>query len=269
MKELLTQEEKAQYNREVLETAMEAGHILLENGAEIARVEETMDRISRYFGVSFGDFFVLSNGIFTTGGLEADGQFARVKHIPVKGTQLDKVVAVNALSREIAQGKYTELSDVKLRLQEIRNMPGKSRWAQVWASALGSASFSVLFGGNLWDACAAGVAGFILYLFVVFVFSKEMSRIVKNILGGAIVTATCIACFLFGFGEHLNYMIIGSIIPLVPGVAFTNGIRDIGNGDYISGGVRLLDAIMAFICIAIGVGIIFSIYHDVLGGVYL
>ena len=37
--------------RLVLETAMDAGHILLENGAEIFRVEETMDRICRYFGV--------------------------------------------------------------------------------------------------------------------------------------------------------------------------------------------------------------------------
>lgn len=39
---------------QVMEAAMEAGHILLENGAEISRVEETMDRICDYYGVSEG-----------------------------------------------------------------------------------------------------------------------------------------------------------------------------------------------------------------------
>lgn len=265
----LTAEERAQYNREVLETAMEAGHVLLENGAEIARVEETMDRISRHFGVDFGDFFVLSNGIFTTGGYEADGQFARVKHIPVRGTQLDKVVEINTLSRDIAAGKYETLESVKRRLQEIRRMPGQSRWLQVGASGLGSASFSYLFGGSLMDAAAAGLAGVVLYLFLMFVFPSDMSKIVSNILGGAIVTCMCLLCYGAGIGEHLNFMIIGSIIPLVPGVPFTNGIRDIGNGDYISGGVRLLDAILVFLCIAIGVGAVFSLYNSLLGGAYL
>ena len=54
--------------REVLETAMEAGHILLENGAEIFRVEETIDRICRHYGVDYANAFVLSNGIFLTAG---------------------------------------------------------------------------------------------------------------------------------------------------------------------------------------------------------
>ena len=64
-------------------------------------------------------------------------------------------------------------------------------------------------------------------------------------------------------------MIIGSIIPLVPGVAFTNGIRDLADGDYISGAVRLLDAVLVFLCVAIGVGAMFLIYHRVFGGIVL
>jgi uncharacterized membrane protein YjjP (DUF1212 family) len=70
-----------------------------------------------------------------------------------------------------------------------------------------------------------------------------------------------------GVGQNLSHMISGSIIPLVPGVAFTNGIRDIADGDYISGTVRLLDAIFVFLCIAIGVGLMFTIYQRVMGGV--
>ena len=64
----------------------------------------------------------------------------------------------------------------------------------------------------------------------------------------------------------MNYMIIGSIMPLVPGIAFTNGVRDIADGDYIAGSVRLLDAILVFVCIAAGVGLVITTYHGLTGG---
>ena len=79
----------------------------------------------------------------------------------------------------------------------------------------------------------------------------------------------CIVCYHLGFGDNMNHMIIGSIIPLVPGVPFTNGIRDIADGDYISGAVRLLDAMLVFLCVAIGVGVMFTVYRRLMGGVLL
>lgn len=62
-------------------------------------------------------------------------------------------------------------------------------------------------------------------------------------------------------------MIVGAIIPLIPGVPFTNGVRDIARGDYISGPVRLLDAMLTFLCIAVGVGVALSACRQ-LGGVF-
>ena len=55
----------------------------------------------------------------------------------------------------------------------------------------------------------------------------------------------------------------------MPGVPFTNGIRDIADGDYISGAVRLLDAMLVFLCVAIGVGVMFTVYRRLMGGVLL
>ena len=271
----MTQEDKLHQDgpddREVLETAMEAGHILLENGAEIVRVEETMERIAAHYGVERKDFFVLSNGIFTTGDCEPGqrgGQYARVQHIPVKSAQLDRVVAVNQLSREIEAGNYT-LEETRRRLWEIRQMPGEPPLVQMLASGVGSACFCGLFGGGVEDCAAAFAAGFLLYVFVLWSGKRRMSKIVANLLGGALVTLSCIMLYRLGRGRDMNHMIIGAIIPLVPGVPFTNGIRDIANGDYISGAVRLLDAILVFLCIAIGVGVMFTIYRRVAGGVML
>ena len=39
------------YDKEVLDLAMEAGRILLDAGAEIFRVEETIQRIAKAFGM--------------------------------------------------------------------------------------------------------------------------------------------------------------------------------------------------------------------------
>jgi len=251
----------------VLETAVEAGHILLENGAEIFRVEETMTRICRYFGVDSGSFFVLSNGIFTTGGHGPQGRYAKVKHIPVKGAKLDRVVAVNQLSREVEEGRYT-IEEVRAQLEIIRQMPGKRPVMQVFASAVGSAAFCMLFGGGILDSLVAFVAGLLLHIFVLKVsVPVGMSKIIVNLCGGALVTLVCIVGYNIGVGQNLSHMISGSIIPLVPGVAFTNGIRDIADGDYISGAVRLLDAIFVFLCIAIGVVLMFTVYQRVMGGV--
>ena len=258
-------------DREVLETAMDAGHILLENGAEIFRVEETMERIAAHYGVARKDFFVLSNGIFTTGDCQPGqrgGQYARVQHIPVKSAQLNRVVAVNQLSREIEAGRYT-LEEARQRLREIRLMPSEPPLVQMLASGVGSACFCGLFGGGLEDCAAAFAAGYLLYVFVLWAGKRHISKIVANLLGGALVTLSCIVLYRLGLGRDMNHMIIGAIIPLVPGVPFTNGIRDIANGDYISGAVRLLDAILVFLCIAIGVGVMFTIYQRFAGGVLL
>lgn len=253
-------------DRRALDVAMEAGHILLENGAEIARVEETMDKICGHYGVQTGEFFVLSNGIFTTAGHTADKSYARVQHIPVKGTQMDKIVAVNQLSREIVEGKITSLEEAEARLSEIRRMPSTPWWKQVLASGVGSCFFCVLFGGGLPECVSAFIAGVLLYIYVLKVGSPHLSKIVGNIVGGMLVVLICLGCKAVMPAASLTPMISGAIMPLVPGVAFTNGIRDIAGSDYLSGTVRLLDAILVFLSIAIGVGVMFTIYNALTGG---
>ena len=55
-------------------------------------------------------------------------------------------------------------------------------------------------------------------------------------------------------------MIIGAIMPLIPGVAFVNSVRDIAAGDYISGTIRMIDAIVTASGIAIGVGVTILVF---------
>ena len=251
----------------VMEVAMKAGRLLLENGAEIFRVEETMERICRYYHVENPSFFVLSNGIFMTGGGSVAGgrHFAHVEHIPVKGAQLDRVVAVNQLSREIESGRRT-LHEADACLDAIARMPGKKYWQQILASGVGSACFCILFGGSGADSAVSFLAGLLLYAYVLLLSAPHMSRMIGNVLGGVLASAACVALYGLGLGDDLSHMIIGAIIPLIPGIPFTNGIRDLADGDYISGSVRLLDALVTFLCIATGVGVVIALYHSMTGG---
>ena len=252
----------------VMEVAMKAGRLLLENGAEIFRVEETMERICRYYRVENPSFFVLSNGIFMTGSghtPQSPAPVSHVEHIPVKGAQLDRVVAVNQLSREIEGGAYT-IPEAAARLDEIASMPGKRPWQQILASGVGSACFCILFGGSLADSAASFLAGLLLYAYVLRLSAPHMSRMIGNVLGGMLVSTSCVLMHLLGLGNGLSQMIIGAIMPLIPGIPFTNGIRDLADGDYISGSVRLLDALLTFVSIATGVGVVITLYHHFTGG---
>ncbi|MGN1002578.1 MAG: threonine/serine exporter family protein [Oscillospiraceae bacterium] len=250
----------------VLNVAIQAGNILLENGAEIYRVEDTMKRIALHFGADNEEFFVLSNGIFITGWNDkAKRNYARVKHVPVKGARLAKVAAVNQLSREIGRGLCT-LEQAEARLQEIQNMPEKPYPLQILASGVGSGCFCYLFGGSAADCLPAAIAGALLYVFVLFVSKPHLTKILGSICGGAVASLLCVLCWRLGLGESLNHMIIGSVIPLIPGVSFINGIRDLAGEDYLSGAVRLLDAILIFVCIAVGVGIVITFFFRSTGG---
>ena len=238
-------------NSKVMNLAYEAGAILLENGAEISRVEETMRRIADHFGVDDESFFVLSNGIMAT----AKG-YARTKFIPIKGTSLDKVVAVNQLSREVAEGKCN-LAQLEARLKEIRAMRPKPVWEQILASALGSAAFCIIFGGGFEDCLVALVVGMLLWVYMLFVGYRHLSRIAGTLTGALLATVLCGVMYLMGVGTHPSNMIIGSIVSLIPGVPFTHGISDLANEDYIAGITRLLDALLTFLCIALGVAFTF------------
>lgn len=243
----------------IMELAYEAGAILLENGAEISRVDETMRRIAGHYGVDDENFFVLSNGIMAT----AKG-FARTKFIPIKGASLDKVVAVNQLSREVSEGKC-DLEQLESRLKAIRAMRPKPAWEQIAASAFGSAAFCIIFGGGFADSIAAFVAGLVLWVYMLFVGYRHLSRIAGAITGGLLATLLCGVMFRLGLGTHLSNMIIGAIIPLIPGVPFTNGIRDLAHEDYIAGVTRLLDALLTFFCISMGVALAFMLDAAVSG----
>lgn len=186
------------------------------------------------------------------------------------GIHLGIVTEVNALSREIAAGKVG-IDEAFERLKEIEKLPPKKDIHLILAAGLGSGAFCYLLKANIWESMIAFIIGSLLYVFVIFAQKHSMSKIIINIVGGGLITVMALAAsnISFPFSVSLDKVIIGSILPLVPGVAFTNAIRDIADSDFISGLVRMLDALLVFVYIAMGVGFVLSAYNNFLGGIGL
>lgn len=256
--------------KKVVDIALEAGRILLKNGAEIFRVEETITRICHRFHVEHVDIFTLSHGIFISAENGLEEAYTKVKHVPLSAPHLGIVAEVNDLSREISGG-YVSMEEAEERLKEIDRIPPKKDYFQILAAGVGSGFFGYLLGATALESMIAFCIGCILYMWVLAGKKHNMSKIIINIVGGVIITTLAIcAKHVPIFGEvKMEGMIIGSIMPLVPGVAFVNAIRDIADSDFLSGTVRMIDAILVFVYIAIGVGFTLSVYNNMIGGLVL
>lgn len=257
--------------QDVLEFAVEMGKTLLRNGAEIFRVEETITHVCNHYQVKDLNLFVLSNGIFITAEKEGKEIYAKIKHIPLSGTHLGIVDGVNDLSRRICAGEV-DLSEAMIQLEEIAARPPKKAYFRIIAAGIGCGCFCYLLDATVLDSLRTVVVTMILNIFLVLGTKAKLSKMLVNTIGGIIVTiAAILICRESGMiiSDSVDKVIIGAIFSLIPGVAFVNSLRDIANSDFISGIVKMLDAILGFLYIAIGVGIVLATYNNLIGGLVI
>ena len=154
------------------------------------------------------------------------------------------------------------------RLKEIEEIPPTKGYLQILAAGMGSGCFGFLLGAGVMDSLAAFLIGCFLYVWVLASKRLRISKIIVNIVGGVLITFLALLFrHFFPSVLHLDGMIISGIMPLVPGMAFTNAIRDIADSDFLSGTVRMIDALLVFVYIAIGVGFTLGAYTNIMGGV--
>lgn len=238
----------------VLDFVTEVGELMLQNGAEVSRTQQTMEIMARSFGVDSFHGYVLTNGLFTSIGSD-NGCPAQIRNVPSSSVHLGRVEAINALSRRIAEQEVT-LDEAFEQLREIQNIPTMPHWQMILACGLGSASFSILFGGVLRDGLIALIVGFLLQVLLLQMEKWGVGRLFIKFWGAVFVVAATILLCQTGIGRNMDKSIIGALMPLVPGMAFTLGIRDLIDADFLSGVIRMLDALLTGVCIACGAGLV-------------
>lgn len=258
---------KNSQTKEILQLALDAGILQLSTGAEVWRVESTIKHICTAYGMNDVEFFVLSNAIFITGNNENEDVYAKVKYIPLAGVHMKKIAAVNDLSRAISSGKYT-VEEARAQLEEIKELPANNMYLRGISAGIGSLAFVYIIGATLMESIMAGFVGAAVYLFSRVVDKQKISKLVKNLLGGGIDALLAFLIVQIPLFHHLDIgmIIIGAIMPLVPGVAFVNSIRDVANTDFLSGTIRMLDTIMVFIYLAVGAIFVLMVCNAFVGG---
>lgn len=246
--------------REVLNIAVEIGDLLLRNGAEVYRVEDTIMHILKAYEIQNCDVYVLSNGIFASANENTDDACSVIRHVPLGSVHLGRIAALNQLSRELCS-KECSLEDAWTRMNECKSLPIPSNKIQIFFCGLGCCCFSYLFGGTLLDVLIAFFVGMLLQAFLICIKKQSVSKFITNILGSGLVTALSLLALTVGLPVLYDKIIIGAIMPLVPGIALTTSIRDLFNGDYVSGTIHLMDALLTAFCIAVGVGTVISLYQ--------
>ncbi|WP_243152284.1 threonine/serine exporter family protein [Pseudoflavonifractor sp. 524-17] len=254
--------------RELFDLVLLLGETMLSSGGEIFRTNELMGGAARAFGLRQCSVFTIANGIFLSAVVDGEHYSCQVRHIPLTPIRLSRVEAMNDLSRRIAGGLLTP-QEARAEVLAIRASKGTGPLALTLASAAGAGCFCFLFGGRLIDCVVAFLAGLLLSLFQLgFCRRFSIRKVMSNILSSALVTLICCTAFRLGLGQ-LDKMIIGSIFPLVPGVALTIAVRNFMENDYIAGLVRLTDALLVASCIAVGVGSVITVWSRLLGGIAL
>ncbi|TCK98556.1 uncharacterized membrane protein YjjP (DUF1212 family) [Natranaerovirga hydrolytica] len=250
----------------LFKTALLAGEIMLRNGAETYRVEDTINRLLSMSNYKVVESFVTPTGIFATLDDPSIDMITVVKRVNNRTIRLDKVAVVNDVSRKFCSNALT-LDDAYESLLEIASRPPYSPMVLTLAIALAAGFFSLVFGGSISDFFVAILNGLSVSLLQIYLRQKDVSRFFVDLIASTSI-ALITVCFtiLIPIGNNMDIIIIGSIMPLVPGVAITNAVRDTIQGDLVSGVSRALEAIIVAIAIAVGVGTGLRIFSFFIGG---
>ena len=99
---------------------------------------------------------------------------------------------------------------------------------------------------------ASAVIGILLKFLESFIsrsaLNALLSALLCSIAGGFLSSLSVLA----GLGHHADLISIGNIMLLIPGIAFTNSLRDMFSGDIITGLIRFIESILLAIIIALG-----------------
>ncbi len=253
------------------ETAQLASTIILENGGETSRAEETALILCRTAGWCETEVFALSTGLILTVKREDGCHETSVVRIKSRSVNLFRVERVNALSREYAEGKLT-LRELNEKLHTLKTSVLYSRLMIALAVGISSTMFTLLFEETLnavvfFDMAVTFIGSFLAQYVCSAARLRGTYQFTVTFLFSVIIgTLSALAVSAFGIG-NLDTILIGAITPLLPGLSFTNAIRDTVMGDLVSGTVRVVETLLVAVAIAGGIGTVLAVYVSVFGGV--
>ena len=237
----------------LIKNIAEIGKLLLKNGAEIYRVEESLERMCQSYGFQDIGVFALPT-YFTMSVTFQDGtNTSLTKRTLQNRTNLDAVCALNDLVRKICNETHTNYF-IEQQIKAINSLHPIMPLVFL-GYGLGAGGYAIFFGGGLHEGIIAGIIGFLMYFFVWINEILGINSLMRTTLTSMFLTILAILFYHFHLIYNLDATIIGCLMILTPGIAITNSLRDIIDGNYVSGQARLVEAFFIATAIALGVGL--------------
>lgn len=235
-------------------------------GAETFRVEETANRIMAAYGIQ-AEIFAIPNCI--TISIETpDGKpMTRMRRVGLHGTDLDSVERYNNLSRRICSQKPEPKEAVKWLKDTTDSRHKYSVILYLLGNFIGSAGWGIFFGGSIADGLLAGLCGFIIGLISRFTTALKVNDFFATIFSAFAMSTFAYSAAAMRIVQTADTAIIGALMILVPGLLFTNAMRDIIYGDTNSGTNRIVQVILIAVAIALGTGAAYHVSTSLWGAV--
>lgn len=238
-----------------LAVVMDIGELLLTHGAEVNRVEDTIARLCRAYGFVRSDVFTITSCIVVSAMLPDGQTITQTRRVKDRDTDLGKVEQVNALSRRVC-GSPLEPEDLRREIRKIQEMKKGSEGLKLAMYMVISASLSVFFGGFWLDGLAAALSGMVLFGAIWLSSALKLNSILQTMICSAFTALTVSVLVRAGIGVQPDKIMIGNIMLVIPGIQLTNSLRDMINGDMISGLLNMSEALLKAVSVAMGFAII-------------
>ena len=258
----------------LLELSCEIGFRLMQSGAEIYRVEESIRRILEAYEPQSAEVFAIPNCIITTLVTPEGKTLTRMRRMPSHGTDVDRLEQYNALCRASCAAKHCPQRgaghDLPELMKRLKATEGKKRsysgWQIMLAYFTATAFFSLFFGGTWRDALCAGICGIAIWAAVDFMAKRGTNLFFRTAASAAVSAVIALGLTALGFGQNIDRITIGALMMLVPGVAITNAMREIMGGDMVAGLSRVAEGVLIATAIALGTGVAMSLSRFLWGG---
>ena len=220
-------------------------------GGEVHRVEDSVTRMCHALGAVRVDCFIIPSSIVLTVTDAESENHTLTRRITKAGTDFTKLSRLNDLSRRICKGAVKP-EDIRPEYEKIIEGKGYSFTVECIAYAFIAGAFTLFFGGDFIQFLVAFLIGGLTRFAVFFSDITVKNTIFAKFLSSFFVTAMAFLAVRLGITASADEIIIGNIMLLIPGLGFTNALRDLFVGDSIAGILRSLEAVLSAVGIAAG-----------------
>ena len=248
----------------LLDFCLDIGYRLGMAGAETYRIEDTVHHIMNAYGIE-AEAFAIPNCLHISIKSPDGRPMTRMCRIGYHGNDLDAVEKYSNLSRKVCAEK-PEPAIATMWLKEIESTRRYYSLAMyMLGNFLGGFGFGILFGGDWIDALFAGISGLVIGL-----VNRIMEHLKANQFFRIITASFLMALFAYSIGatgvtKNTDAVIIGALMILVPGLLFTNAMRDIIYGDTNSGINRIVQVFLIAAAIALGTAAAWNVAAGLFG----